>query len=185
MKKSCVVLGALVLGGCIVVVRDVGRPAVVVPTAAAMMVAPPRIVAVAGLSGVYYSPTDPNVLFYNGRWWRHYDGRWHYTLSWGRNWVVTTNIPLIFLRISRTLPVFGRLVVHHPKYKKPTATVRPPVKSSLVKPPRKTAKPPPKVKPAKPAKRPAVKQAKPGKKPEDKKKKKKVPKLLPWRLKRR
>ena len=134
MKRLCVGLGALVLGGCFVVVDDTG--AIAVGVAPPAVVAAPRVVAVAGVTGVSYCPTDPTVLYYGNRWWRFYNGRWHYATTYGR-WLAAATVPSAFLRIPSTHPAFRRVVVHHPQYKKPSVvrpTVKPVKRPSIVKP---------------------------------------------------
>ena len=193
MKRLCVGFGALVLGGCFVMLDDTG--AIAVGVTPRVLIAAPRMVAVAGVAGVSYCPTDPSVLYYGNRWWRFYGGRWHYATTYGR-WLAAATVPGVFLRIPSSYPVFRSIVVHHPQYRKPSIvrpTVKPLSRPAVVKPrvaPR-VAKPfpgRPVVKPGRPAKpahpgKPAkpAKPAKPGKKPKDKDK---DPKAKVRRLKR-
>lgn len=183
MKKLCVVLGALILGGCVVVVDEQGGVAAVrVPT---VVVAAPKLQVIAGLQGVYYAPGNPNVLFHNGRWWRYHGGRWYHGTRFG-HWAIapTAIVPRIFLSIPSWHAAHRRFVVNHPKYRKPavakprtiikpkvrTPVVKPRIRGGVVKP----AKPlrPRVVRPGKPAK--PAKPAKPEKEKEKEKEKSKA-----------
>ena len=194
MRKLCVALGGMVLGGCFIVFDEMGGAvAVGVPTPA-VAVAVPRTVAIVGAPGVYYCPGQPNVLFYGNRWWRHYGGTWQYATTYG-SWLLAASVPPIFLRIPRTHRVYNRLVVRHPRYRKPGVVVKPFLRPGVVRPAPKVVKPlrprvvapaprvvrparpptrvgkPPLARPGKPAK--PAKPAKPGEKPEKDKKPKK------------
>ena len=192
MRKLCVALGGMVLGGCFIIVDETGAVALGVPTPT-LAVAAPRRVAIVGAPGVDYVLGQPNVLFYGSRWWRCWGGRWYYRNTWGGRWVVTSSVPLVFLRIPTTHSVHRSIVVHHPQYRKP-ALVKPLLKPGVVRPAPKVVRPllkpgvvrpaPKVVRPARPPTRvgkPPLtkpgKPAKPGEKPEKKKKpKKKKPK---------
>jgi hypothetical protein len=63
--------------------------------------APPEVVVVPETE-VYVVPSVPEeIFFYNGYWWRPWNGRWYRSLYYDRGWVVYAGVPFWYNRIPR------------------------------------------------------------------------------------
>ena len=97
-KRSCLVAaGAMLLattgfvsngharGPEIGIGINIGIPVPVLPTI--VVSGPPELVVVPG-TNIYVAPDiDGDILFYEGFWWRLYDGRWYRSPYYDRGWV--------------------------------------------------------------------------------------------------
>ncbi len=55
--------------------------------------APPPLVVIPG-TYVYYAPdADVDILFYNGFWYRPYEGRWYRARGYNGPWAYTSRVP--------------------------------------------------------------------------------------------
>ena len=106
LKKSCfLVIGAvlLVLTGYTTQSEAMaGRVSVGVNLPAYRFAAPPDVVVIPG-TYIYMVPdTNVDILFYEGYWWRPYEGRWFRSRDYNGQWnyVETASIP----RGLRALP---------------------------------------------------------------------------------
>ena len=107
---AAVVVAAALCGGCYVSITDDGVSVGIMPALAYIPGTPIQVVN-----------SDPNLLFYDGFYWRYYNGMWQRSAMWNAGWVVYNTVPRVFLDIPATHP--AHLVVqHHPLYR-PVPTV--------------------------------------------------------------
>ncbi len=119
--KKLVVLAALsgLASGCMMVV---GGPVAPRPRhraagpRAAVVVAAPRLVLIAGTSVSYAADVSGDVFFYGGGYYKVSGGVWFKTPRWGGPWVKISVVPDAFLRIPASHPRY-RVVKHHPKWR--------------------------------------------------------------------
>jgi len=64
--------------------------------------APPQVIAMPETSGVYVDPDiDADLYFWNGFWWRLWEGRWYRSAYYDRDWVYYDNVPSFYFNIDR------------------------------------------------------------------------------------
>ena len=64
--------------------------------------APPQVIAMPETSGVYVDPdVDADLYFWNGFWWRLWEGRWYRSAYYDRDWVYYDNVPSFYFNIDR------------------------------------------------------------------------------------
>ena len=106
MRKSCLLVIAallLVLTGSVIQSEAAVNVNVGINLPAIRFAAPPEVVVIPGTTYVYMVPNfDVDVLFYQGYWWRPYEGHWYRSRSYKGSWryVAPANIP----RGLRALP---------------------------------------------------------------------------------
>ena len=63
--------------------------------------APPEVIAMPETSGVYVVPDiDVDLFFWNGFWWRLWEGRWYRSLYYDRDWVYYNTVPVFYFTID-------------------------------------------------------------------------------------
>jgi hypothetical protein len=99
MRRVCLlVIGTLlfVLAGSATQSEAMGRVDVGVSPPAHRFASPPHVVVIPGTYYVYMVPdTNVDVLFYQGYWWRPYQGRWYRSQNYNGRWnyIETRGIP--------------------------------------------------------------------------------------------
>lgn len=64
--------------------------------------APPQVVAMPETSGVYVDPDiDADLYFWNGFWWRLWEGRWYRSAYYDRDWVYYDAVPNFYFNVDR------------------------------------------------------------------------------------
>ena len=64
--------------------------------------APPQVIAMPETSGAYVDPDiDADLYFWNGFWWRLWEGRWYRSAYYDRDWVYYDNVPSFYFNIDR------------------------------------------------------------------------------------
>jgi hypothetical protein len=76
--------------------------------------APPAVIALPDTSDVYVAP-DVNVdlFFWNGWWWRPWEGRWYRSHYYDRGWVYYSHVPSFYFDID---PGWRGHYIHHDWY---------------------------------------------------------------------
>jgi hypothetical protein len=63
--------------------------------------APPEVIAMPETSGVYVVPDiDADLFFWNGFWWRLWEGRWYRSAYYDRDWAYYDNVPSFYFNID-------------------------------------------------------------------------------------
>jgi hypothetical protein len=63
--------------------------------------APPEVIAMPETSGVCVAPDiDVDLYFWNGFWWRLWEGRWYRSAYYDRDWVYYNNVPSFYFNID-------------------------------------------------------------------------------------
>jgi hypothetical protein len=63
--------------------------------------APPEVIAMPETSGVYVAPDiDVDLYFWNGFWWRLWEGRWYRSAYYDRDWAYYDNVPSFYFYID-------------------------------------------------------------------------------------
>jgi len=63
--------------------------------------APPEVIAMPETSGVYVDPdVDADLYFWNGFWWRLWEGRWYRSAYYDRDWAYYDNVPDFYFNID-------------------------------------------------------------------------------------
>jgi len=63
--------------------------------------APPAVIAMPETSGVYVDPDiDAELYFWNGFWWRLWEGRWYRSAYYDRDWVYYASVPSFYFNID-------------------------------------------------------------------------------------
>jgi len=63
--------------------------------------APPDVIAVPDASDVYAVPdVDADLYFWNGWWWRLWDGRWYRSHSFDQGWVYYNDVPAFYFNVD-------------------------------------------------------------------------------------
>jgi len=69
-------------------------PPIVVP-------APPDVIAMPDTNDVYVAPTvDVDLFFWNGWWWRPWEGRWYRSRYYDRGWVFFNRVPHFYFDVD-------------------------------------------------------------------------------------
>jgi len=64
--------------------------------------APPNVIVMPETDGVYVDPDiDADLFFWNGFWWRLWEGRWYRSAYYDRDWVYYDNVPSFYFNIDR------------------------------------------------------------------------------------
>ncbi len=84
--------------------------------------APPDVVLIPGAYAYFVPDIDADIVFYEGRWYRLHDGRWHSAIGYNGPWViiVVNRVPAVLLNLPpgfrRTPP--GHTRIPHGQLKK-------------------------------------------------------------------
>ena len=63
--------------------------------------APPEVIAMPETSGVYVPPDiDADLYFWNGFWWRLWEGRWYRSAYYDRDWAYYNSVPGFYFDID-------------------------------------------------------------------------------------
>ena len=63
--------------------------------------APPDVIALPDTSGVYVVPDiDVDMFFWNGWWWRLWEGRWYRSHYYNRGWGYYNNVPSFYFDVD-------------------------------------------------------------------------------------
>jgi hypothetical protein len=63
--------------------------------------APPQVIVVPETSGVYVDPDiDADLFFWDGFWWRLWEGRWYRSAYYDRDWIYYDNVPRFYFDID-------------------------------------------------------------------------------------
>jgi hypothetical protein len=96
MKKSCLlVIGTLLLALTVAAAQSEAAVNVQVNLPAIRFAAPPEVVVIPG-TYVYMVPDiDTDVMFYQGYWWRPYEGHWYRSSDYKGRWsyVAPSRVP--------------------------------------------------------------------------------------------
>ncbi len=74
--------------------------------------APPQLAVIPGTYAYYVPGVDVDILFYGGRWYRHWGDRWYWGRGYNGPWVVTGRVPAPLYRLPmgyRNYPVYHRI----------------------------------------------------------------------------
>jgi hypothetical protein len=64
--------------------------------------APPEVIVMPETSGVYVAPEiDVDLFFWNGFWWRPWEGRWYRSAYYDRDWAYYDNVPSFYFNVDR------------------------------------------------------------------------------------
>ena len=62
---------------------------------------PPEVIALPDTSDVYVAPdVDAELFFWNGWWWRPWEGRWYRSHYYNRGWVYCDNVPSFYFDVD-------------------------------------------------------------------------------------
>ena len=63
--------------------------------------APPEVIAMPETNGVYVAPDiDADLYFWNGFWWRLWEGRWYRSVYYDQGWVYYNYVPSFYFYID-------------------------------------------------------------------------------------
>ena len=63
--------------------------------------APPAVVALPDANGVYVAPSiGVDLFFWNGFWWRPWEGRWYRSPYYDRGWVYYNSVPRFYFNVD-------------------------------------------------------------------------------------
>lgn len=63
--------------------------------------APPEVIALPETEGVYVVPDiDVDFFFWNGFWWRLWEGRWYRSAYYDRDWGYYNNVPSFYFNVD-------------------------------------------------------------------------------------
>jgi len=63
--------------------------------------APPEVIVIPDTNNVYVVPNiDVDFFFWNGWWWRPWEGRWYRSHYYNRGWVYYNNVPSFYFDID-------------------------------------------------------------------------------------
>jgi len=63
--------------------------------------APPEVIVMPETDGVYVAPDiDVDLFFWNGFWWRLWEGRWYRSAYYDRDWAYYNNVPSFYFNID-------------------------------------------------------------------------------------
>ena len=63
--------------------------------------APPEVIVVPDAYGVYAVPDiDVDIFFWNGWWWRPWEGRWYHSRYYDRGWAYYANVPRFYYDVE-------------------------------------------------------------------------------------
>jgi hypothetical protein len=63
--------------------------------------APPEVIVLPETEGVYVVPEiDVDLFFWNGFWWRLWEGRWYRSAYYDRDWVYYNNVPRFYFNVD-------------------------------------------------------------------------------------
>ena len=66
-----------------------------------MFPAPPNVIVLPDTDNVYVAPDiDVDLYFWNGFWWRLWDGRWYRSPYYNRGWAFYSGIPIFFFDVD-------------------------------------------------------------------------------------
>src|ERR1700690_215002 len=64
--------------------------------------APPEVIAMPETPDVYADPdVDADLYFWDGFWWRLWEGRWYRSAYYDRDWVYYDNVPSFYFNVDR------------------------------------------------------------------------------------
>ncbi len=64
--------------------------------------APPEVIVMPETTGVYVVPDiDVDLFFWNGFWWRLWEGRWYRSAYYDRDWVYYNSVPTFYFNLDR------------------------------------------------------------------------------------
>lgn len=100
MKKLA--LGTIILALAIVVpIPTMGQVGVNIGISLPPLIefaAPPEVIVMPDTNDVYVVPdVDAEMFFWNGWWWRPWEGRWYRSHYYDRGWGYYNNVPSFFL----------------------------------------------------------------------------------------
>jgi len=101
MKK--LILGALLLGLAVMSpVQSMARVSIGINIALPPLIAfagPPELVVIPG-TYVYFAPDlDVNIFFYDGWWWRPWQGHWYRSRNYDSGWIYYSRTPYFYNRL--------------------------------------------------------------------------------------
>ena len=65
-------------------------------------VAPPQVIVMPETNGVYVDPDiDADLFFWNGFWWRLWEGRWYRSAYYDRDWIYYDAVPIFYFHIDQ------------------------------------------------------------------------------------
>src|SRR5512143_3472273 len=71
--------------------------------------APPDVIAMPETNDVYVVPdVDVDIYFWNGYWWRSWEGRWYRSRYYNRGWGYYANVPTFYFDIDPGWRVYYR-----------------------------------------------------------------------------
>ena len=63
--------------------------------------APPEVIVMPETDGVYVAPDiDVDLFFWNGFWWRLWEGRWYRSAYYDRDWAYYNNVPSFYFNVD-------------------------------------------------------------------------------------
>ena len=63
--------------------------------------APPEVIVIPDTNNVYVVPNvDVDFFFWNGWWWRPWEGRWYRSRYYNRGWVYYNNVPSFYFDVD-------------------------------------------------------------------------------------
>jgi hypothetical protein len=78
---------------------------------------PPEVVVLPETTGVYVVPdAEQDMYFWNGSWWRPWEGRWYRSANYGRGWAYYRGIPQFYYDVD---PQWRRHYADHSWYGHP------------------------------------------------------------------
>lgn len=107
MKTAMIILALAALVGCVIVPVDsvydqpptgydggYGPPPLVLQ-------APPEVIVMPDTDDVYVVPdVSVELFFWNGWWWRQWDGRWYRSHSYDRGWTHYSSVPTFYYDVD-------------------------------------------------------------------------------------
>lgn len=71
--------------------------------------APPEVIVIPDTNNVYVVPyIDVDFFFWNGWWWRPWEGRWYRSRYYNRGWVYYSNVPSFYFDVDPGWRVYYR-----------------------------------------------------------------------------
>ena len=62
---------------------------------------PPDVIAMPDTDDVYVAPdVDADIFFWNGWWWRPWEGRWYRSQNYNRGWAYYNNVPSFYFDVD-------------------------------------------------------------------------------------
>ena len=103
MKKlflETLLLTAIVAFPATAMARVSVRVGIALPPAIAFS-GPPRVIVMPDANNVYVDPDlDADLFFWNGFWWRLWDGHWYRSPYYDRGWAYYRHVPRFYLHVD-------------------------------------------------------------------------------------